>query len=407
MLSRFRELQTGAKSPISEIRFASILPSRPLLLAPIPRSAYIHVPFCRHRCGYCNFSVVSDRDDLIDRYLDAIDRELAQSLNTPPPLDTLFIGGGTPTHLPLATLDRFLGRLRTQFTLDDVEEWSVEANPEDITDEKLRLLTAHGVNRLSLGVQSFRDEKLRVLERGHRGTQARRVVEQVAEHIENVSVDLIFAAPGETLADWKADLEAAASLPIQHVSTYALTFEKGTSFWSRRLRGDLHATDEGDEIAMYDLARKVLGEQGLLHYEVSNFGRPGRRCLHNLAYWRGDGWYAAGPGAAGFVDLKRTVNHRSTTTYLKRIESGQSALAESEPITPEQWAREKAAFGVRMIDGVDLGDIRSTTKIDIEHLCSEAIRKLTNLQMITADGGHLQLTANGLHFADSVAAEFL
>lgn len=377
------------------------------MLAPVPRSAYIHVPFCRHRCGYCNFSVVSDRDDLIDRYLDTIDRELEQSLETAPVLDTLFIGGGTPTHLPSASLDRFLGRLRSRFSLDSVKEWSVEANPEDITDEKLRILTAHGVNRLSLGVQSFRDDKLKTLERGHLGTQAQRVVKQVAGQIENVSVDLIFAAPGETLAEWRADLKVAASLPIQHVSTYALTFEKGTSFWSRRLRGDLRATEEGDEIAMYDLARKILGEAGLEHYEISNFGRPNRRCLHNLAYWRGDGWYAAGPGAAAFVDLKRAVNHRSTTTYLKRIESGQSPLAESERITPEQWAREKTAFGVRMIDGVDLADIQNATGIDIEDLCGEAIEKLTTLQMVTLNGSHLQLTANGLHFADSVAAEFL
>lgn len=365
------------------------------------------MPFCRHRCGYCNFSVVSDRDDLIERYLRAIDQELARTVENFPPIDTLFIGGGTPTHLPVDALDRFLSRLADRFDLTGVREWSVEANPEDITDEKLSLLSVHGVNRISLGVQSFQNSKLTTLERGHRGDEAQQIVRQVAEHLDNVSIDLIFAAPGESLTNWRADLELACSLPIQHASTYALTFEKGTSFWTRKSRGDLVSLPEDDEIGMYDLAREMLGEAGLEHYEISSFGAPNKRCRHNLAYWRGDGWYAAGPGAAGFLGLNRTVNHRSTTTYLKRVEAGESPIAECETITREQWAREKAAFGVRMIDGVDLDEIRDDTGIDIEALCGDEINRLISLEMITRSASHIRLTPNGLHFADTVAAAFL
>ena len=310
--------------------------------------------------------------DLIDRYLNAIDLELAR-LVEPPALETLFVGGGTPTHLPPAALARFLQQLSARFNLTNLKEWSVEANPEDISREKLEMLTDHGVNRLSLGVQSFHDDKLKLLERGHRGAQAQEIIRQAAEIIGNVSIDLIFAAPGETRAEWLEDLKIATSLPIQHASTYALTFEKGTSFWSRRLRGDIESLGESEEVEMYDLARQVLADAGLKHYEISNFGREGRRCLHNLVYWRGDGWYAAGPGAAAFVDQTRTVNHRSTTTYLKRIESGQSPIGESERITAEQWAREKAAFGVRMIDGVDLAEIHKTTGVNIELLCHKEL----------------------------------
>src|SRR6056297_3124129 len=248
---------------------------------PQPRSAYVHVPFCRHRCGYCNFSVVANHDDLIDRFLGAIDHELdgiVRRAGGPPRLETLFIGGGTPTHLPPEALRRFLNLLRRRFVLDGSAEWSVEANPEDISRETLSLLAEARLQRISLGVQSFNDNKLAVLQRSHRGASAESVIRQTAETIGNVSIDLIFAAPDETLDDWRRDLETALRLPITHVSTYALTFEKGTTFWNRRLRGDLRAADEGLELAMYDSARDTLAAGGFEHYEISNFARPGRRC---------------------------------------------------------------------------------------------------------------------------------
>lgn len=376
----------------------------------VPRSAYIHVPFCRHRCGYCNFSVIADRDELIDRYLSAIDREL-QSIAEPsqrvPVIDTLFVGGGTPTHLPARQLRRFLAILHDRFRLNDGFEWTMEANPEDITPEKLAILADAGVNRLSLGIQSFDDRKLAALERNHSGRKAESIIERVAAHIPNVSIDLIFGVPGETVADWEQDIRVAAALPIRHVSTYALTFEKGTSFWSRRRRGDLSAVDERDEIRMYDCGRRRFADAGLEHYEISNFAAPGFRCRHNLTYWRGDGWFAAGPGAAAFVDGNRVVNHRSTTTYLKRIESGLSPIAESESISAEQAAREAAAFGVRMIDGVDLAELQRRAGIAIEQLCRDEIDGLQSQGLIDRQQNRIKLTERGIRFADTVASELL
>ncbi len=327
--------------------------------------------------------------------------------NAKPRLRTLFVGGGTPTHFPAPVLSQFLNCLRKHFDLSKLAEWTMEANPEDITQEKLRLMSDHGVNRVSLGIQSFDDKKLGVLERSHSSTQATEIVQQTAETIANVSIDLIFGAPGETLSGWQNDLQIATSLPITHVSTYALTFEKGTSFWTRRNRGDLDAVDEFNEIAMYDAAREVFAADGLQHYEISSFAREGFRCQHNLAYWQGDGWYAAGPGAAGYVDGVRMVNHRSTTTYLKRIEKGESPLAESEPISREQAAREQAAFGVRMIDGVDLRQIRERHGFDLEVECDEGLQRLLGQGLIQKHNGHVRLTDRGIHFADTVASEFL
>jgi len=372
---------------------------------PTPRAAYVHVPFCRHRCGYCNFSVVAGRDDLVGRFLAAIDREL--SLLERPEIDTLFIGGGTPTHLPVAELSKLLELMRQRFRFAEDMEWSVEANPEDIHCEKLDLLAEYGVNRISLGVQSFQSEKLQLLERGHRQGEAMQAIEWSAEKIENVSIDLIFAAPGERITGWHKDLKTAFELPIKHLSAYALTFEKGTSFWSRRMHGKMTGLDENTELEMFQLTRQMARDQGFNHYEISNFAVAGYESQHNIRYWQGRGWYASGPGAARFAEGRREVNHRSTTSYLNRIENGQSPTAESESITPLQYARERAAFGIRMLSGIDLTQLSVETEIDLWATCDSAITRSLEMNLIERIGDRLRLTEKGILFADTVASDFL
>ena len=369
------------------------------------RSAYIHVPFCRHRCGYCNFSVVAGRDDLIDRYLAAIDREL-KSLDCPQ-VDTVYIGGGTPTHLDRPYLERLLQIVHRRFALASKIEWSVEANPEDITSEKLSVLKDFGVNRLSLGVQSFDNRKLKVLERGHTGRAAQRIVCEVTDSIPNVSVDLIFAVPGETTAVWQSDLDTALSLPIQHLSTYTLTYERGTSFWSRRRRGDLQPQSETIEVEMYQAARAATSQAGLMQYEISSFARTDRRSRHNMVYWQGSPWFGAGPGAARFIDGLRETNHRSTTTYLKRIESGIQPTAETESISPTTHVRERLAFGIRMIEGVNVRVIARETGIDPYDLCAQAMTENEQDRFIQRHDERIRLTERGILYADLVASRFL
>ncbi len=372
---------------------------------PPPRSLYLHVPFCRHRCGYCNFSVIADREDLIDRFLQAIDRELAALRR--PEITTVFIGGGTPTHLPKDSLRRLLESVSRRVRLQPGLEFSVEANPEDITDGKVALLAEVGVNRVSLGVQSFHRTKLATLERGHTPRAAAQSIETVAARIPNVSIDLIFAAPGETLEVWRDDVATAMGLPIVHLSTYALTFEKGTSFWNRRRRGELKGPGESRELAMYQAVRSRTREAGWEQYEISNFARPGHRCQHNVAYWQGCGWYAVGPGAARFASGRREVNHRSTTTYLKRMEAGVSPVAESEQISREQYARERAAFGIRMIDGINLRSLHAETGFDLDRRCGAVIAQGIERGLVARSGDRLRLTERGLLFADTVASDLL
>ena len=221
------------------------------------RSAYIHVPFCRHRCGYCNFTLVAGRDDLIQDYLRALSIELSW-LETPRAVDTIFVGGGTPSHLSVDQLEKFFDILRHWFILPEGNEFSVEANPNDISYEKIDLLRHRGVNRLSLGVQSFDESKLRILERDHDSTTIFKCIEICRSKLDNLSLDLIFGVPGETIEVWKTDLDSAIELPITHISTYGLTFELGTRFWSRMNKCELKAIDEESERSMYETAIDTL-----------------------------------------------------------------------------------------------------------------------------------------------------
>jgi oxygen-independent coproporphyrinogen-3 oxidase len=373
---------------------------------PVPQSAYIHVPFCRHRCGYCNFSVVPGRLELADSFLEALRIELRQ-LRQPAPVDTLFLGGGTPTRLSIDHLHRLFDLLDQWLPIRGGGELSVEANPEDISAELLDCLKSRGVNRISLGVQSFASSKLKVLERSHDRVTASGAIEMAAAVIGNVSIDLIFAAPGETPQRWREDITRALSLPIHHLSTYSLTYEKGTQFWNRMRKGSLVSVDEDDELQMYQDVRQMVSSADWEHYEISNFAKPSFRCRHNLAYWQGRGWYAMGPGAAKFVDGRREVNHRSPTTYIRKVLDGQSPVAESESIDSQQWACERAAFGIRMIDGVDFGVIATETGVDVATLRQKEITRCVNSGWLNACGTHYRLTDAGILMADAVAAELL
>jgi oxygen-independent coproporphyrinogen-3 oxidase len=371
-----------------------------------PRAAYIHVPFCRHRCGYCNFTLVAGRDDLIGDYLRAIELELAQ-LNMPREVDTLYFGGGTPTYLTTAQFQHLVTSVLHWHPLAKGYEWTVEANPADINEPKIETLSALGVTRLSLGGQSFRAEKLRLLERDHKPHQIERAVNLARRAAMQVALDLIFATPGESLDQWSADLDTAIALAPDHVSTYGLTFERGTAFWNRRLRGELGEIDEDLQRDMYALAIDRLTAAGYEHYEVSNFAHPGRRSRHNQTYWSGAGYYAAGPGAARYVDGIRETNHRSTTTYLKRVLAGESPVAEQEQLSPEARARELLVFGLRRMEGLERSVFAEIAGYDIDELVGKGLREFVDLGLLTDNGHQIRLTRRGLFVSDSIWPTFL
>jgi oxygen-independent coproporphyrinogen-3 oxidase len=366
-----------------------------------PRAAYVHVPFCRHRCGYCNFTLIAGRDDLIERYLHALAKEL-MLLGERQPVDTLFFGGGTPTHLPPPRLAQLFELAREWFVLQPGYEFSAEANPLDLTAERCAVLHRAGVSRISLGSQSFCQRKLTILERDHSPSQIGEAFRAAARVANSVSLDLIFGVPDETLDEWENDLQQALALQPQHISTYGLTIEKGTTFFPRVSRGELTPANEDTAAAMYERTIDVLTAAGYEHYEVSNFALPGHRCRHNETYWLGRGYFAVGPGAARYVNGVREMNHRSTTAWLQRLDKNESPVAESEELGSEDRARERLVFGLRRLDGIDVREFAKEMGFTVEHLGGESLQRFVQQGFLERCETTLRLTRRGLLISDSL-----
>ena len=307
----------------------------------LPRAAYVHVPFCRHRCGYCDFALIAGRDDLIADYLAAIQRELTR-LDAVPNLGpgdacldlaTLYLGGGTPSHLGPDGLARLFDILHAQLRPLPGAEVTIEANPQDVTEPLAAAAAACGTTRVSLGAQSLDTTTLAALDRDHTPDDVRRAVGILLDRGFTVSVDLMTAAPGQTLADVERDLDAIVALGTQHLSVYCLTWEKGTLFESQRRRGTLQPAAESLERAMLERTIDRLEAAGFEHYEVSNFARPGGRCRHNETYWDCRPWEAFGPGAARFDGRVRITNHRSTSAAMMTV-SAMNLQPNCRPIPP-------------------------------------------------------------------------
>jgi len=350
--------------------------------------------------------LVAKRDDLIEAYLDAIAVEMS-SLQHPRAVDTIFIGGGTPTHLSPQQLDQFLKLVRQWFEPSPNCEFSSEANPLDLTDERLQILAENGVNRISLGIQSFNDVALEVLERDHRVAELGEINERVRRYFDNVSFDLIFGVPGQSRQQWQDSLEAAIRLQPNHISTYGLTFEKGTAFWTRKDRGELLPVHESLEADMYDDAIRLLDAAGIKQYEISNFAADGFECRHNEVYWRGLPYFAFGPGAASYVDGYRRTNHRSVTTWLKRIQEGESPVDVEEQLTPEERAREAIVIGLRRNQGIDRNEFQALTGFDLEQLIGTEIQRAIKNGNLRDDDRAVSLTSQGRLLYDSVIVDFL
>ena len=368
-----------------------------------PRAAYVHVPFCAYHCCYCDFAVAAGKDHLTDSYLDALRRELA-TLDQPQWVTTIFLGGGTPTHLEPGALFRLLDSVRSWLLIEGDYEFSVEANPATLTAEKVAVLADHGVNRISLGAQSFHAATLRVLQRDHQALDIRRAVETVRARIDNVSLDLIFGAPEQTLEHWTADLREALALGVDHVSTYGLTYEKGTELWKDRERGRIQALDEEVELAMYLQAIDFLETAGLEQYEISSFARPGRRCRHNEVYWANHAYFGFGLGAARYVQGQRDVNTRDLSAYIRKAHAGESVTMQSETLEKLERARETMCLNLRRAEGIQRRQFLRQTGLEVDALAGETIRRHAEHTLLDDDGESVRLTRRGKCVADAVVS---
>ncbi len=380
-----------------------------------PRAAYIHVPFCAHHCGYCDFAVVAGQDHLMDLYLDGLSAELARLIQ-PQPIRSIFIGGGTPTYLDCRRLERLLAEIRRWFIplADPINhpdstrlEFSVEANPGSLNQDKVKILADHGVTRVSLGSQSFQPHVLRVLERDHVPKDVPRAVEAVKARISEVSLDLIFGVPGQTQGDWRHDLERALTLLPDHLSTYGLTYEKGTRLWKQRELGTVQPLDEEAELAMYLCALDTLAWAGYEHYEISNHARPGRRCRHNQVYWANEAYFGFGLGAGRYIEGRRELNTRSIQEYIRKSLAGESATFQSEVLEPEERARETLCLQLRRSEGINREAFQNQTGFALDELAGAALARHVELDLMEDDGTGIRLTRKGKCVADAVIREFL
>lgn len=366
----------------------------------LPRSVYLHVPFCRHRCGYCNFSLVSGRDHLIEKYLQALELEIQQQHRAT--IKTLFIGGGTPTHLSIKQLNQLFDLIENQFEYEPEMEFSIEANPSDINRELVEFLGSRGVNRISLGVQSFQAKKLRDLERDHDEATVKLAADLILENIPNLSIDLIIGSRDETMTDWESDLSTCLACRPNHVSTYSLTIEKGTQFWNRQNHNELMQVEEELAVEMYERSIEVLENGGFKHYEVSNFAQAGFECSHNINYWNGGEYFGFGPGAARFVNRTRATNHQSPSRYIQLLLNGKDPTVESELIDDEQHAREILIFGLRQIAGIDLEQFERETGRDPFKWLGPIVSNLVDQGLLSVKEQRLKLTRKGLLVSDSI-----
>jgi oxygen-independent coproporphyrinogen-3 oxidase len=373
-----------------------------------PRAAYVHIPFCSHKCGYCDFASLAGVDHLADRYLSALEREIEAALVEPQEVDTIFVGGGTPTRLDAPSLARLTTMIRRWLILAPGGEWTVEANPGTLDTAKADVLAEAGVDRVSLGAQSFQADLLRVLERDHGRRHVEQALELVRPRFARWSLDLIFGVPGSTIDTWRADLEIALGLGPAHLSCYGLVFEKGTALWHERQSGRVEPVDEETERTMYEWTIERLGAAGLDMYEISNFAVPGHESRHNLAYWSNDAYFGFGVGAARYLRGVRSVNTRDINAYLRRIESGMPATGPTEELSAEDRARETAILMLRRTRcGIERSDFELRTGFDLDSLALDTITRYQMRGLLEDNGRRVRLSHEGLFVADQILCDFL
>lgn len=372
---------------------------------------YVHVPFCTHKCHYCDFySITRQTPDrmhaFVDRILKEADVWLARGVQTN--FKTIFFGGGTPSLLPRDAMTRLLIGLADRFDLRDVNEWTVEVNPATADHADLAAMRAGGVTRISLGGQSFEPSELATLERQHDPADVGRAVNLARDvGIDRQSIDLIFAIPGQTLASLNCSLDLTLATGVTHLSCYGLTYEPNTPLAVRRRLGRIVATPDDEEVRQFRHVRERLAAAGRPAYEISNYAAPGDACRHNLTYWHGDSYLGLGPSAASHVAGVRWRNEPHLGRWEKAVDAGEPAAIEVEQLDADARARELAWLNLRTTRGIDVTDFQRRTGLNPRQRFATVLASLTGAGLIDDAGDRLHLSKSAWPLADGVAAEFL
>jgi len=376
-------------------------------------SFYIHIPYCIKRCGYCDFNtytpaelkVESTLSDVSQGYIDLLIKEIemAREFSDATYVPTIFFGGGTPSLMEPEDLGRVINAIATKFELSPDCEITMEANPDSLTKERLQGYFDAGINRLSIGMQSAVPHVLTVLDRTHNPENIEKVVTWAREvGFAEISIDLIYGTPGESIADWEASVDAALALNTTHISAYALIVEQGTKLAVQVRRGEIIIPDDDETADKYILADKKFHAAGLNWYEVSNWSKTGSPCRHNVAYWQGANWWGAGPGAHSHIDGRRWWNVKHPTAYRERIKNSLAPMQEQEILTPEEKSRETIMLLIRLPGG-----LKREVLDNAQIACIEGYVAAGDIAGLEWDLGAVTLTQQGRLIADRIVRDLV
>jgi oxygen-independent coproporphyrinogen-3 oxidase len=385
-------------------------------LRSLPKAAidglYVHIPFCAHKCHYCDFySITRQTEDRMAAFVQRLVREAQLWTERFPHAiapRTIFFGGGTPTLLPVDRMDDLLTQLCSVLDLSAVDEWTIEANPATVTAEYCNMMRGHGVNRLSFGAQSFNERELAMLERHHNPDDVPRSVEIArTAGFDRLNLDLIYAIPGQSLDSWAASLDYAISLGTTHLSCYGLTYEPNTPMAVKKRLGAFTPAEESLEIQMMHHTRARLRSAGLNAYEISNYATLGEECRHNLMYWHGGNYMALGASGSSHINGVRWKNRPHLGEWETAIDAGEMAASDVECLSAGTRCGELAMLMLRLDAGLTFADFTARTGQDAQSLFSDIVHQLTPVGLLEADDQAIRITDKGLAVADAIASQFL
>lgn len=368
---------------------------------------YIHIPFCRKKCNYCDFYLITNTN-ILERFLDNLDTEikLQSQIYGSEKFDTLFIGGGTPSMLSIKQFEKLLNTLNKYFRISSGSEITTEANPEDFTDsDKLKSLRNAGINRISFGVQSFNDDELKFLTREHNAESAIKVIEKAKKEFDNISIDLIYSLPNQSLINLSRTIDTAVRLDIPHISAYTLIFEKETPIYNMMDRKEIKNNDDKLESEMYLMFSEKLIQNGYEHYEVSNYAKPGFESRHNLKYWEYNDYLGLGPSAHSFFNGKRWNNFRNIIKYNINLQKNELAIENEHVLSEEEKKTEFIMLGLRS-KGVNLLNYKKLFDTDFRDEFKKSVEIISDDKLGFFNSEYFRLTERGYLMVDEICAKY-
>ena len=371
---------------------------------------YLHIPYCLHKCGYCDFNSHPENREESTHYVEALLQELknysATLKNSSVP--TIFVGGGTPTILPPSQLKKILDTVRQSFDLTADCEITIEANPATIKQETFQEIRAAGYNRISIGVQSFDEKELLLLERVHSVEEIHSTVQRArSAKFENLSMDLMFGLPDQTVEKWQSHLNQAIAKNPDHLSTYNLTIEPATAFFKLHAKGKICLPDEDIQLEMYETTIQILEQAGYPQYEISNFSKPGRESQHNINYWNNGEYLGVGAGASSYLSGERFKNINLPSQYIREINNKGIAVDSRERLEPLEAMGETLMLGLRLLKGISIDVFENRFQVSFEKVYGKVVESLLHQKLITFNQKRIALSRKGLFLADSVILKFM